>query len=180
MPAKPALPVRSSSVLPITIDTGVMMNQDKMLRTHLKQLLDWEDAHINFDTAVDGIPENLRGTRPKGFPYSLWEILEHIRICQFDILDFCRNSHYKERAMEDFWPKSPTPAVDEWNASIEAFQKDRNELVALTDDSNIDLFAAIPHGQGQTYLRELLLVADHNAYHVSDLVAIRRVLGIWK
>ena len=156
------------------------MNQDQMLRAHLKKILNWEDAHVNFDTAVDGIPQNKRAIRPQGFPYSLWEMLEHIRICQFDILDFCRNPEYKERAMEDFWPRKSTPALEEWDASITEFQKDLRALMELAGDSNTDLFAAIPHGQGQTYLRELLLVADHNAYHVADLVAIRRTLGIWK
>jgi hypothetical protein len=156
------------------------MNQDKMLRTHLKKLLDWEDAHVNFDTAVEGIPQDLRGTKPQEFPYSLWQMLEHIRICQFDILDFCRNPEYKDRAMDDFWPKSTAPSAEEWDASIAGFQKDRRSLIELAGDPNTDLFASIPHGQGQTYLREILLVADHNAYHVADLVAIRRILGIWK
>ena len=156
------------------------MNQDKLLRTHLKKLLDWEDAHVNFDTAVAGIPQDLRATRPNGFPYSLWQMLEHIRICQFDILDFCRNAEYKERAMEDFWPRSTMPSAEEWDTSIAEFQKDRRALIELTGDPNTDLFASIPHGEGQTYLREIMLVADHNAYHVADLVAIRRILGIWK
>src|SRR5688572_16975390 len=146
------------------------MNSDTMLRAHLKKLLDWEDAHVNFDTAVKGIPENMKGIRPQGFPYSLWEIVEHIRICQLDILDFCRNPEYKERAMEDYWPKTPEPTREEWDASMERFENDRRALMSLADDPNTDLFATIPHGQGQTYLRELLLVADHNAYHTADLV----------
>lgn len=156
------------------------MDQDQVLRAHLKKILDWEDAHVNFDTAADAVPQDKRAIRPQGFPYSLWEVLEHIRICQFDILDFCSNSEYKERAMEDFWPKGNNPTGEEWDASIIEFQKDRRALIALAENSSIELLAKIPHGQGQTYLRELLLVADHNAYHVGDLVAIRRTLGIWK
>ena len=156
------------------------MDQNEMLRAHLKRLLDWEDAHVTFDRAVNAVPQDKRTIRPEGIPYSLWEVLEHIRICQFDILDFCLNSEYKERSMEDFWPKTSSPAVEEWDASIKNFHHDRRALMALAEDSSIDLFANIPHGEGQTYLRELLLVADHNAYHIADLVAIRRTLGIWK
>jgi hypothetical protein len=155
------------------------MDQNEALRAHLIKTLSWEDAHVNFDRAVDSVPHDKRGIRPQGFPYSIWEMLEHIRICQYDILDFCRNSEYKERAMEDFWPKTQIPTPEQWNESIAAFRKDRDDLISLVEDRNIDLFAAIPHGQGQTYLREVMLVADHNAYHVADLVAIRRVLGIW-
>lgn len=157
-----------------------MDDQNKVLRTHVAKILDWEDAHVNFDTAVDGIPHDKRAIRPQGFPYSLWEILEHIRICQFDILDFCVNPEYRERAMEEFWPKSSNPATEEWENSIAEFHKNRRALIALAEDTKTDLFAKIPHGQGQTYLRELLLVADHNAYHVADLVAVRRALGIWR
>jgi DinB family protein len=156
------------------------MNQDELLRRHLKKILNWQDAHVNFDRAVEGIPQEARGVRPEGFPYSLWEVLEHIRICQFDILDFCRNAEYKERAMEEYWPNSKTPSKEEWEKSIADFHKDRTDLIALIENSSADLFAKIPHGDGQTYLREILLVADHNAYHVADLVAIRRTLGIWK
>lgn len=156
------------------------MNQDKALRAHLKKILEWEDAHAGFDAAVKGIPPDLRGVQPNGFPYSLWKILEHIRICQYDILDFCRNPEYKEQPMEAYWPKTNMPpALQSWDDSIAMFRKDQKELKDLLD-SGIDLFATISHGSGQTYLREFLLVADHNAYHVADLVALRRVLGIWR
>jgi uncharacterized damage-inducible protein DinB len=156
------------------------MIQDKPLRTHLEKILVWEDAHVGLDAALKEVPSELRGIQPQGLPYSLWQILEHIRICQFDILDFCRNPEYKELPMSHYWPKTVAPANPEaWNESITAFEKDRAALQALAHD-HADLFAAIPHGTGQTYLRELLLVADHNAYHTADLVAIRRLLGIWK
>ena len=157
------------------------MNENNALRMHLGKILDWEDAHVGFDAAVKGIPPDLRGVQPEGLPYSLWQILEHIRICHYDILDFCRNSSYKEMPMEAYWPKTATPPTpDAWDKSIAAFEKDRDALKQLARDSSVDLFAAISHGTGQTYLRELLLVSDHNAYHIADLVAIRRILGIWK
>lgn len=156
------------------------MDKDEALRKHLQKILDWQDAHVGFDTAVEGIPLDLRGVQPKGLPYSLWQILEHIRLCQRDILDFCRNPDYKEPNFEEFWPKESAPPIAEaWNESIGEFRSDRDSLKKLATDSNVDLFAKIPHGTGQTYLRELLLVADHNAYHVADLVAVRRILGIW-
>ncbi len=156
------------------------MDQNKILRLHLQKILDWQDARVGFDTAVKDIPHDLRGVQPSGLPYSLWQILEHLRICQFDILDFCRNSGYRELAFEEYWPKTISPPDEQaWNQSISAFRNDRDALKSLANDSSLDLFAGIPHGTGQTYLRELLLVSDHNAYHVADLVAIRRLLGIW-
>jgi len=157
------------------------MNQDKILRSHLQKILDWEDAHIGFDNAVKGVPPELRGVQPQGLPYSPWQILEHIRICQYDILDFCRNPEYRERQMEKYWPETAAPPTpDAWNESIVAFRKDCEALKEIASDPRIDLFAEIPHGSGQTYLRELLLVSDHNAYHIADIVALRRILGVWK
>jgi hypothetical protein len=156
------------------------MDQNKALRIHLQKILNWQDAHTGFDTAVQGIPPDLRGVKPEGLPYSAWQILEHMRICQFDILDFCRNPKYREMPFEEYWPKTVAPpTADAWKASISAFKKDREELKKLAGDAALDLFAVIPHGTGQTYLRELLLVADHNAYHLADLVAVRRLLGVW-
>ena len=157
------------------------MENDKVLRKQLQKLMDWQDAHVNFDTAIEGIPEKFRGVKPERLPYSVWQLLEHLRLCQLDILDFCRDPNYKEpKFPDDLWPKnSEPPSADAWNKSIAAFRKDRDDLNHLVSDSNIDLFAKIPHGSGQTYLRELLLVADHNAYHVGEMVAVRRMLGIW-
>lgn len=156
------------------------MNHDEALRTHLQTLLDWQDAHVGFDAAIEGIPPTLRGVKPAGLPYSLWQSLEHMRICQWDILDFCRNPDYKEMKPEDYWPKTiQPPAPDAWEKSVGDFRRDREMLKQLAADPALDLFAAIPHGNGQTYLRELLLVSDHNAYHVADLIVVRRLLGIW-
>ena len=151
------------------------------LRTHLLRLLDWQDAHVNFEAAVDGIPTAQRGVRPEGLPYSAWELLEHLRLTQHDILEFCRNAAYEEPTWPaDYWPRSPAPpSTEAWDESVAAFRADREAIRHFTADPDHDLFAAIPHGSGQTYLREVLLVADHNAYHVGQLVAVRKLLGAW-
>jgi uncharacterized damage-inducible protein DinB len=150
------------------------------LREHLRRMLDWEDAHVGFDHAVEGVPEALRGVVPEGSAHSLWQLLEHLRICQHDILDFCRNPKYAEIPMEAYWPETAAPpSARAWDESLAAFRRDRDEMKELAADRELDLFARIPHGSGQTYLRELILVADHNAYHVGQLVALRRRLGIW-
>jgi uncharacterized damage-inducible protein DinB len=151
------------------------------LRAQLAKILDWRDAHADFDAAVADIPPALRGTRPAGAPYSAWELVEHLRIAQHDILDFCVNAAYEEMKWpDDYWPKSPEPPNGTaWDASVAAVRHDFAELKRLAADPAIDLFATIPHGTGQTYLRELLLVADHNAYHVGQLVLLRRLLGDW-
>ncbi|HJR58733.1 MAG TPA: DinB family protein [Vicinamibacterales bacterium] len=143
--------------------------------------LSWHDAHVDFDGAVAGLPAGLRGQRPAGMPHSPWQIVEHLRIAQHDILDFCRNPHYAEMQWPaDYWPADPAPpSAAAWEASLAALHRDRRALQDLATDPKLDLFAAIPHGSGQTYLRELLLVIDHNAYHVGELVTIRRMLGAW-
>jgi uncharacterized damage-inducible protein DinB len=156
------------------------MNRDDALRTHLRKLLDWEGAHVSFDTAVDGIPPASRGVAPNGLPHSLWQLVEHIRRAQRDILEFCRNPQYEEPSWSDYWPPTAAPPSEAaWEESLANFRRDREELKQLAADTSVDLFEGIPHGTGQTYLRELLLVADHNAYHVGQLVAVRRGLGIW-
>jgi DinB family protein len=152
------------------------------LREHLMKLLSWADAHVGFDAAVADLPAGLRGTAPAGLPYSPWQLLEHLRITQHDILDFCRNPEYEEMSWpKDYWPPDALPPSSAaWNASIEQFRRDRSGLEALAGDPAIDLEARIPHGKGQTYLRELLLVADHTAYHVGELIVVRRLLGAWR
>lgn len=156
-----------------------MTNQAESLRAHLRKVLDWEDAHVSFDTAVQGIAPTLRGVAPPGLPHSPWQLLEHLRRCQRDILDFCRDPAYVEPAPEEYWPSSATPPSEAaWDESLAAFRRDRDELKRLARDTP-DLVARIPHGSGQTYLRELLLVADHNAYHVGQLVIVRRLLDAW-
>src|SRR5687768_9018424 len=156
------------------------MPQEEALRGHLKKLLSWEDAHVGFDAATGDVPQAARGKLAAGLPHTLWQLLEHVRITQFDILDFCRNPDYEELAREEYWPGTPAPPSEAaWEESLSAYRRDRKALESLADDRSVDLFARIPHGTGQTYLRELLLVADHNAYHVGQIVAVRRALGIW-
>jgi hypothetical protein len=152
---------------------------ESALRDHLARLLDWRDAHATFDAAVEGLPPALRGMRPPGLPHSPWELLEHLRITQRDILDFCRDPGYTEpKWPDDYWPPSPAPPAERaWDDSAAVFRADRDAMAALARDA--DLFATIPHGSGQTYLREILLAADHTAYHVGQLVLVRRLLGAW-
>jgi uncharacterized damage-inducible protein DinB len=155
---------------------------DAALRRQLAAFLDWKGAHVSFDDAVDAVPARLRGVVATGFAHSLWQLLEHIRIAQHDILDFCVNPAYREMKWpDDYWPASPRPKdAPAWNRAVAAVRRDRKAIQRLALDRRIDLFATIPHGSGQTYLRELLLVADHAAYHVGQMIDIRRALGIWK
>lgn len=157
------------------------MNTDATLRHHLLNLLDARQAHATFDDIVKNLPAELQGERPEGLPYSPWELLEHLRITQFDILDFCQNPDYEERAWpDDYWPDAAAPPTDTaWRQSVEAFRRDLQAMKDLVADPDTDLCAEIPHGDGQTYLREALLVADHNAYHLGQLVTVRRLLGAW-
>jgi hypothetical protein len=157
------------------------MDHDTALREQLRRILDWEDAHASFDSAVKGLPARLRGTTPPGLPHSPWQILEHLRRTQADILEFCLDPGYVEKSWPaDYWPEGPTPPTEKaWDESVAAYVRDRDALKKLAMDPGTDLFARIPHGSGQTYLRELLLVADHAAYHVGQLVDARRALGAW-
>jgi uncharacterized damage-inducible protein DinB len=151
------------------------------VRDHLARALSWAEAHMSLDDAVADLPAPLRGRKPDGLPYSPWQLLEHIRITQHDILDFCRNPNYKEIAWpDDYWPKSAAPPSDSaWDASVRQIRNDRAGLEALARDESLDLAARIPHGTGQTYLREILLVIDHTAYHMGELIVVRRLLGAW-
>lgn len=159
-----------------------MNEQGDLLREQLVKLLGWQDAHVNFDDVVEGIPQEKQGVRPQGLPYSLWELLEHMRLTQRDILDFCRDPAYRApKWPEGYWPKSTVPPAPEaWQESVAAFRADRDALAWLAADPTLDLYAKIPHGEGQTYLREVVLVADHSAYHMGEFVAVRRVLGVWR
>jgi uncharacterized damage-inducible protein DinB len=158
------------------------MSDVSALREQLVKLLSWEEAHASFDAAVANLPAEKRGTAPAGLPYSPWQLLEHLRISQHDILDFCLNPAYQEMSWpKDYWPSAASPqSADAWTASIEQFRRDRSGLEALARDESIDLNARIPHGTGQTYLRQLLLAADHAAYHIGELIVVRRLLGAWQ
>jgi len=157
-------------------------DRDAPLRAHLRKLLEWQDAHVGFDAAVKGLAAAHRGVVPAGLPHSAWQIVEHLRRAQHDILDFCRNPAYVELEFpQDYWPSSAAPpSAKAWDESLAAVRRDREDFKKLAADKAVDLFARIPHGTGQTVLRELLLVADHNAYHVGQLVLVRQALGNWK
>jgi hypothetical protein len=154
---------------------------DHALHAQLAAVLAWEDAHVGFDRAVAGVPVELRGRVPKGALHSLWQLVEHLRLAQRDILEFCTDPAYTERRWpDDYWPVDPAPpSTRAWSTSLKGYALDRAALQALAANRTIDLFAQIPHGSGQTYLREILLVADHAAYHIGQIVLVRRMLGIW-
>jgi DinB superfamily len=155
------------------------MANDQSLRDHLLTLLDSDNAHLKFDDAVKDFPVELRGTRPAGGPHSPWELLEHLRITQWDILEFTRDaSHVSPEFPAGYWPATEAPPSETaWDDSIAAFRNDRRALTDILADPSIDLHQRIPHGSGQTVLREILLTADHNAYHLGQLVTVRKILG---
>jgi hypothetical protein len=154
---------------------------DQALREHLLYLLRGGGAHLDFDRAVAGLPPELRGVKPAGLPYSPWRLLEHLRIAQWDILEFSRNPrHVSPEFPEGYWPDGDAPPDEQaWGSSAAAFRADLRAMQDLVADPATDLFRPIPHGEGQTILREALLVADHNAYHLGQLVVVRRLLGAW-
>jgi hypothetical protein len=151
------------------------------LREQLAHLLEWKESHAGFDKAVDGVPFELQGRVPAGFQHSAWQLLEHLRIAQEDILDFSVNANYGHKKWpDDYWPRDPAPPdAQAWDRSVAACRADRAKMQALARDPKIDLFGRIPHGDGQTYIREILLVADHASYHVGQIVLVRRALGNW-
>lgn len=155
--------------------------KDAALREHVVNLLTAGHAHATFDQAVKGLAPELRGKVPKGAEHSAWQVLEHLRIAQWDILEFSRDAkHESPKWPEGYWPKEKAPADEKaWDKSVRAFKRDLKEMVELVQDEKTDLFAKIPHGDGQTILRQALLTADHNAYHVGELVLVRRLVGAW-
>ena len=157
------------------------MSNDQALREHVLYLLRGGGAHLDFEAAIAKLPLELWGERPHGLPHSPWRLLEHLRLAQWDILEFSRNpQHVSPKFPDGYWPPHDGPpdqaALD---ASIASFQADLRAMEELVADPATDLFAAIPHGDGQTILREALLVADHNAYHLGQLVTVRRLLDAW-
>ena len=156
--------------------------QDAAIRDHLARALAWQEAHVGFDKAVAGIPADKRGARPPGFDHSLWHQIEHIRLAQQDILDFCLNPKYVHTMKwpDDYWPATPEPSsAKAWDDSLAAFARDRESMKRLALEIP-DLTAIVPTGKGtQTYLRAILLLIDHGAYHVGQIVELRRALKIW-
>jgi hypothetical protein len=157
------------------------MQGNKVLREHVLDLLIGDGAHLNFDGIIKDIPPEVRGIRPAGAAHSPWEILEHMRIAQWDILEFIRNPrHISPEFPGGYWPPSQAPSNESsWDEGANAFRGNLRELAELVANDSSDLLSAIPHGDGKTLLREALLAADHNAYHLGELVMLRRVLGAW-
>ena len=157
------------------------MKNDKELREHLIYLLQDGGAHANFDAAVKDMPPALRGKKPEGAEHTPWELLEHLRITQWDILEFSRNTQHRSPDFPaGYWPKEAAPPSDKaWDKSVATFRAELKAMIDLINAPATDLFAKIPHGDGQTILREALLTADHNSYHIGQLVLVRKLLGGW-
>ena len=157
------------------------MSSDTILREHLVELLEGGHSHAKFDDAVAHFPQESIGIRPEGASHSAWEIVEHMRIAQNDILHFSISAdHVSPNWPEGYWPASAAPGREnEWNQSLRSFRKDLAEFLALVRDPQQDLYKKFPWGSGQTLLREAMLIADHNSYHLGELVLVRRLLGAW-
>jgi hypothetical protein len=155
--------------------------KDKALREHVLYLLEGGGAHVKFDEVIAGIPPTVRGKKAAGLPHSLWMLLEHLRIAQWDILEFSRNpKHASPKWPEGYWLRAETPpTAAAWNASIKKFRQDLKAMQDLVKHPKTDLFASIPWGDSHTILREALLLADHNAYHLGQMLDARRLLGAW-
>jgi len=156
-------------------------DKDGPLRQQLIELLKGGGAHVKFDDVIDGFPEKLRGAQAPGIPHSPWMLLEHLRIAQKDILEFCRDKkHVSPEWPEGYWPNSAAPPnTAAWSNSLKEFRADLKAMQELVKNPKTDLFAKIPWGDGQTILREAMLIADHNAYHLGQVVDLRRLLGVW-
>ena len=143
--------------------------------------LDWEQAHAGLDSATAGLSPEVRGKRPNGLAHSAWELLEHIRRTQQDLLEFMTNEHYEEITWpDDYWPSSPEPDSDDaWDACLAAIHADAKAIARFTVETDVDLTARIPHGTGQTYLRTVLVAVDHTSHHLGQLIDVRRLLGAW-
>src|SRR4051794_22814612 len=155
---------------------------DSNLREHLRELLKGGHAHVDFEAAIADLPAELRGMKPPGLPHTPWRLVEHLRIAQRDILRFSVDpAHVSPEFPAGYWPEGDAPPdPGAWDRSVSSFRADLRAMMDLVADPAVDLFAPIPHGQGQTILREALLVADHNAYHLGQLVTVRRLLGAWR
>jgi hypothetical protein len=154
---------------------------EKLMRDYLRRALTWHEAHVDWIKTVSGIPEKLRGKRPRGADHSPWELLEHMRLATWDIYEFCRDAkHASPKWPAGYWPKKPAPpTAAAWDKSVQALERDLESMGELVADPKTDLLAPIAHGSGQNILREALLLADHNSYHLGQLVLVRRLLGCW-
>jgi DinB superfamily len=152
------------------------------LRTHVLELLKGGHAHADLETAIKGVPGKLRGKKAKGAEHTIWQLLEHIRIAQWDILEFSRNpKHVSPKWPGGYWPATAAPpSPSAWNKCVGQLREDLKAMEKLVASPKTDLLAKIPHGDGQTVLREALLLADHTSYHVGQIVLLRRLLDVWK
>jgi hypothetical protein len=171
---------KRASAKKLAVKTGDRVN-DKLLREQLRKVLSWREAHADWKQALAGLDAAHRGVRPAGSPHSVWDLLEHVRLAQRDILEFTLDpKHVSPDWPAGYWPKSLAPANDaEWEKSVKAFLHDLQETEKWVGNPRTDLFARIPHGTGQTFLRQVLLLIDHNSYHLGQLVLVRRLLGAW-
>jgi hypothetical protein len=155
--------------------------EDQKLREQLIRLLDSHEAHASWEQVLRSVPPEIRGKKPERAPHTPWQLLEHMRIAQWDILEFSRSAaHVSPDFPEGYWPDSAEPPDDgAWERSVESFRAGLEEMKALVRRDSSDLQARIPHGSGQTLLREILLVADHNAYHLGQIVLLRKMMSAW-
>jgi hypothetical protein len=157
------------------------MPQDQPLRDHLQELLRGGHAHLSLDKALADLPPELRGAKAPGLPHTIWQLLEHLRIAQWDILEFSRDAkHVSPDWPSGYWPKTEAPPDGAWEKTVESFHRDLQAMQDLVADPKIDLFAKLPWGDGQTVLREAMMLADHNAYHLGQIVSVRQALGAWE
>ncbi len=173
--AKPSAPKQAASARSSnSID-------DKALRAHLIKLLEGGGAHLKPGEVFADFPEAKRGIHAGNSPHTAWQLLEHLRIAQWDILEFSRNAkHVSPNFPEGYWPSSEMPpSATAWETSVKAFARDLQEMQELVSNPKSNLFARIPHGDGQTILREALVLADHNSYHLGQLVLLRKLLNAW-
>ena len=156
------------------------MNTTRDWATIVASSLDWEQAHAKFDHAIKDLPAELRGQKPKGTPHSVWDLVEHIRLAQHDLLEFCRNPKYEHNLKwpDDYWPTS-APSDADWKMSVDSYHKDLKAFASFAIDHADTLPSRIPAGTGQTYLRTVLVAVDHAAYHVGQIVMVRQILGAW-
>lgn len=162
--------------------TTTTPDQTKTTVNTLREMLEGKHAHATLEDAVKGLPAKLRGEVPNDLPYSLWQLLEHIRITQWDILEFSKNPKHESPSWPDeYWPKDPEPpSSDAWEKTVKAIEKDREAFVKLLEAKDADLYTPFEHGDGQNLLREAILIIDHTSYHVGEMVVLRRLLGAWK
>lgn len=159
-----------------------MPDENRVIHKELLEFLDGGSAHANIDAAVKDFPARLYGEKPKGWPHSAWQLLEHIRITLHDLVEFCSNPNYQATKWpEGYWPKKDAPvSTESWDAAVKAVKKDIREFEKMLKDPNVDIYAKIPWGDGQTILREILLAGDHTSYHAGQLIMLRKQLGAWK